>query len=71
VRLVDYFGHVISADGLKPDPAKVKAVQEMAPPVDKKELQTMIGMINYLAVVETVRTVKNVFDHWRIESIIL
>jgi transposase InsO family protein len=46
---VDYFGHVISADGLKPDPAKVKAVQEMAPPVDKKELQTMIGMINYLA----------------------
>ena len=40
---VGYFGHIISADGLKPDPTKVKAIQDLPPPVDKKELQTMLG----------------------------
>ncbi|KAL8608308.1 hypothetical protein ACOMHN_042175 [Nucella lapillus] len=46
---IKYFGHMISADGLKPDPSKVKAVREMPPPANEKELQTMLGMINYLA----------------------
>ncbi|KAL8616164.1 hypothetical protein ACOMHN_066650 [Nucella lapillus] len=46
---IEYFGHIISADGLKPDPSKVKAVREMPPPANEKELQTMLGMINYLA----------------------
>ena len=46
---VQYFGHIISSEGLKPDPAKVKAVQDMSPPINKKELQNMLGMINYLA----------------------
>ena len=45
---VEYFGH-ISTDGLKADPTKVKAIQDMPPTVDKKDLQTMLGMINYLA----------------------
>ena len=48
VQEVEYFGHIISADGLKPDPTKVKAIQDMLPPVNKKELQTMLRMINYL-----------------------
>ena len=34
---VKYFGHITSADGLKPDPTKVKAIQDMPPSVDKKE----------------------------------
>ena len=46
---VQYFGHIISSEGLKPDPAKVKAVQDMSPPINKKELQNILGMINYLA----------------------
>lgn len=46
---VEYFGHVISSEGLKPDPKKVKAIQNMPPPTNKKELQTMLGMITYLA----------------------
>ena len=45
---VQYFGHIISSEGLKPDPAKVKAVQDMSPPINKKELHNMLGMINYL-----------------------
>ena len=46
---VQYFGHIISSEGLKPDPSKVKAVQDMSPPINKKELQNMLGVINYLA----------------------
>jgi len=46
---VEYFGHIVSAEGLKPDPSKVKAVQEMSPPANKKELQTILGMMTYLA----------------------
>ena len=41
---VEYFGHILSADGLKPDLTKVKAIQDMPPPVDKKELETMLGI---------------------------
>ena len=46
---VEYFGHVISTQGLKPDPKKVKAVQEMQPPQNRAELETVMGMITYLA----------------------
>ena len=34
---VQYFGHTISSEGLKPDPAKVKAAQDMSPPINKKK----------------------------------
>ena len=33
---VPFIGHVISRDGLKPDPEKVRAVAEMPLPTDKK-----------------------------------
>ena len=46
---VEYFGHLITADGLKPDPKKVRAIETMPPPTNKKELQTVLGMITYLA----------------------
>jgi len=46
---VKYFGHVVSAEGLKPDPEKVAAIEEMKPPKDRNELETVLGMITYLA----------------------
>lgn len=46
---VDYFGHIISGQGLKPDPKKVKAISEMQPPKNRSELETVLGMITYLA----------------------
>ncbi|VDI70439.1 Hypothetical predicted protein [Mytilus galloprovincialis] len=46
---VDYVGHIISKDGLKPDPEKVRAVQKMKKPENKKELQTFLGFITYLS----------------------
>ncbi|MES9883587.1 MAG: RNase H-like domain-containing protein [Sedimenticola sp.] len=45
---VPYFGHVISSEGLKPDPNKVKAIKDMPTPQNRKELETICGMINYL-----------------------
>ena len=36
---VSYVGHVLSADGVKPDPLKVEAVKAMPPAGDRKELQ--------------------------------
>ena len=49
VSQVEYFGHLITDEGLKPDPEKVKAIKNMPPPTNKKELQTVLGMITYLA----------------------
>ena len=46
---VKFMGHVISKDGLKPDPDKVKAVENMPKPTCKKETLSLLGFINYLA----------------------
>ncbi|KAI4880495.1 hypothetical protein NFI96_000640, partial [Prochilodus magdalenae] len=46
---VSYFGHTLSSEGIKPDPMKVKAIQEMQPPKNRAELETILGMVNYLA----------------------
>ena len=42
-------GHVISKDGFKPDPDKVKAVKDMPKPTSKNETLSLLGFINYLA----------------------
>ena len=42
-------GHVISKDGLKPDPDKGKAVENMPKPTCKTETLSVLGFINYLA----------------------
>ena len=45
---IQYFGHLISADGLRPDPSKVKAVTQMASPTSVEELRQVLGLINYV-----------------------
>ena len=49
VTQLSYFAHIISSEGLKPDPAKVHAVNDMEPPQNKAELETVLGMVNYLS----------------------
>lgn len=46
---VRFIGHLITADGLKPDPEKVKAVLEMPDPRDVAGIRRFIGIINYLS----------------------
>ena len=46
---IAFHGHMITANGLGPDPAKVKAVLEMEAPKDIKGVQRVCGFVNYLA----------------------
>ena len=48
-REVDFFGEMYTVDRQKPSQSKVKAIQEMPPPQFKKQVQSFIGMINYLS----------------------
>ena len=45
---VDFFGETYTTDGHKPSSDKVKAITNMPQPANKKELQSFIGMVNYL-----------------------
>ena len=47
-KQVEYIGHVLTENGLQPDPKEVDAVINFPAPVDKQELQRFLGMINYL-----------------------
>ena len=45
---IKFFGNVIGSHGLEPDPEKVKAIEKMDVPQNKKELQTFLGLATYL-----------------------
>jgi len=45
---VPYIGHLLSLDGLKPDPDKVKAILKLPTPTNKQSLQILLKMITYL-----------------------
>lgn len=44
---IPYLGHIISASDLRPDPAKVAAMQSLQPPTSVKRLQAHVGLFNY------------------------
>ena len=46
---VMYLGSLISQEGVKPDPDKVKAICEMSTPENKHDLKRFLGMVNFLA----------------------
>ena len=49
VTEVAYVGHLLTNQGVKPDPAKTAAVRLVSPLEDKRSLQWFLGMTNYLA----------------------
>lgn len=44
-----YLGTIISAEGVKPDPAKIAAISNMPIPNDKSAVRRLLGMVNFLA----------------------
>ena len=46
---VKFMGHVVTKDGQKPDPNKIKAEEEMPRPTCKKETLSLLGFINHLS----------------------
>ncbi|KAL8615932.1 hypothetical protein ACOMHN_034608 [Nucella lapillus] len=45
---IEFLGHIITKDGVKPDPEKVAAILNMPDPNNVTELRRTLGMINYL-----------------------
>ena len=46
---VPFHGHVLTSEGLKPDPQKVKAITEMPRPEKPEDVLRLNGMVNYLS----------------------
>lgn len=46
---IAYLGHILSAEGVKPDQEKVRAIQNMPEPEDKAGLLRFLGMLQHLA----------------------
>lgn len=44
---VQYLGHIISSDGVKPDPRLIEAVRTFPVPANIKELQSFLGLSNF------------------------
>ena len=46
---IKFFGNYLSSKGLEPDPDKIAAIVDLTPPRNAQELQSFLGMINYLS----------------------
>jgi len=49
MKELQYIGHRLTTQGVKPDPAKVAAIKEMAEPTSAQEVRRFLGMANYLS----------------------
>jgi hypothetical protein len=44
---IAYLGHVITAEGMKPDPKKIEAVVRFPTPENEKDMKVFLGLISY------------------------
>ena len=47
-KKVNFYGHTITENGLIPAEDKLQAIKNIQTPQNAKELQTLLGMVNYL-----------------------
>ena len=45
---ITYYEATFTAKGMKPDPKKIQALQDLSTPENHKQLQSFLGLINYL-----------------------
>ncbi|KAL9964953.1 hypothetical protein ACROYT_G028670 [Oculina patagonica] len=43
-----FYGVVCGKEGIQPDPSKVSAIKQMSSPTNRQELQTFLGLANYM-----------------------
>ena len=53
-----YLGHIISKEGIRPDPKKIEAVAKMPAPTNVKQLRSFLGLCNYYR-----KFIKNYYWH--------
>ena len=46
-RNIEYLGHIVGKDGLKPNEKNITAIKNMKRPTNKKEIQSFHGLCNY------------------------
>ena len=44
---IDYLGYIITPEGIKPNPKKIKAIQALERPTTTTEVRRLIGMVQY------------------------
>ena len=45
---IPFYGAIFTVQGMKPDPVKVQALQDLPAPHTPKQLQLFLGLVNYL-----------------------
>ena len=46
---MNFYGHVLTENGLQADASKIDAIVKMTPPRDIKVLQSFLGLVNYMS----------------------
>ena len=44
---IQYLGHILGMEGIKPVPAKTEAIKAMHPPVNPKQVHAFLGLVGY------------------------
>jgi hypothetical protein len=44
---IEYLGHIVGPDGIRPNPKLVQALQDFPRPTTLKEMQSFLGLANY------------------------
>lgn len=46
-REVNFLGHIVTQDGVKPNPNKIKSIQEFPIPKNRKQIKSFLGLLGY------------------------
>ena len=44
---IEFLGHVIGKDGIKPDPNKIIKINQLKPPINIREVRSVLGLCSY------------------------